>query len=154
MIEACDETVEFVCGGKGDWVKPNILVIDDEESIRFTFERFLTLEGYNVITARDCREARDRINQGTVDLVFADIVLPDGTGMDILCEIRRAQPACPVIMITAYPSAETAQETLRLGASDYITKPVRQQEVIASAKLVLQRNRRGNGNTRDRRGDS
>ena len=55
-------------------MKQSILVIDDEESIRFTFERFLTLEGYNVLTARDCREARDRINERTIDLVFADII--------------------------------------------------------------------------------
>jgi len=129
-------------------VNPSILVIDDEESIRFTFERFLTLEGYSVVTARDCREAWARINEGAVDLVFADIVLPDGTGMDVLGEIKRTQPACPVIMMTAYPSVETARESLRLGASDYITKPVRQQEVIDSVKLVLQRKHKANRRTK------
>ena len=118
-------------------MKPNILVIDDEESIRFTFERFLTLEGYSVMTARDCREAWDKINQGTVDLVFADIVLPDGTGMDVLGEIKRTQPACLVIMMTAYPSADSARECFGIGAYDYITKPVRQQEVIDSVNEVF-----------------
>lgn len=126
-------------------MKPSILVIDDEESIRFTFERFLTLEGYSVTTARDCREAWEKINHGTVDLIFADIVLPDGTGMDVLGEIRRTQPACLVIMMTAYPSAETARESRRMGACDYITKPVRQQEVVDSVKLVLQRKQKLNG---------
>ncbi len=76
-------------------------------------------------------------------MVFADIILPDGTGMDILREIKRTKPACPVIMITAYPSVETARDTLRMGAFDYITKPVRQQEVIASVNLVLQHKHEG-----------
>jgi two-component system, NtrC family, response regulator HydG len=139
---------------EGGWVKPNILVIDDEESIRFTFERFLTLEGYSVMTARNCREARVKIDQGSMDLVFADIILPDGTGMDILKEIRRAQPDCHVIMITAYPSIETARETLRMGAFDYITKPVRQQEVIDSVKSLLQHRQKGNDKSRGRGRDA
>jgi two-component system, NtrC family, response regulator HydG len=120
-------------------VKGSILVIDDEESIRFTFERFLTFAGYGVITARDCREALDRIDEGGIDLVFADIILPDGTGIDILREMRLRRTACPVIMITAYPSVETARDSLVMGAFDYLTKPVRQQEVMQSVKNALER---------------
>jgi two-component system, NtrC family, response regulator HydG len=137
LIEAPDATVEFVCGGGGGLVKPNILVIDDEESIRFTFERFLTLEGYRVMTARDCKEARVKIDEGSMDLVFADIILPDGTGVDILREIRLTQPGCPVIMITAYPSVETQRETLRIGAYDYVAKPLRQEQVMECVNRAL-----------------
>ena len=77
-----------------------ILVIDDEESIRFTFERFLTTEGHIVATAASCGEALARINDTSFDVVFADIILGDGTGIDILREIRARGLSCPVIMIT------------------------------------------------------
>jgi two-component system, NtrC family, response regulator HydG len=119
-------------------VRAKILVIDDEESIRFTFERFLTSAGHSVITAGNCWEARGRIAEGGFDLAFVDIILPDGTGIDLLREIRLKRPTCPVIMITAYPSVETTRDTFRLGAFDYITKPVRQQEVMDSTIMALQ----------------
>lgn len=126
-------------------MKANILVIDDEESIRFTFQRFLASAGHSVITAGNCGEARDRIDEGGFDLVFVDIILPDGTGIDLLREIRLRRPACPVIMITAYPSVETARDTFRMGAFDYITKPVRQQEVMETANMALQDKPNGKG---------
>jgi DNA-binding NtrC family response regulator len=120
-------------------VKARVLVIDDEESIRFTFERFLTFEGHSVVTAGSCREALERIDEGGIDLVFADIVLPDGTGIDLLREIKSRKSACSVVIITAYPSVETARDTLRMGAFDYITKPVRQQEVLQTIDTALRR---------------
>jgi two-component system, NtrC family, response regulator HydG len=126
-------------------VKANILVIDDEESIRFTFEKFLASAGHSVVTAGNCGEARGRIDEGGFDLVFVDIILPDGTGIELLREIRSKRPACPVIMITAYPSVETARDTFRLGAFDYITKPVRQQEVMDSTIMALQVKQNGKG---------
>jgi two-component system, NtrC family, response regulator HydG len=121
--------------------KQSILVIDDEESIRFTLERFLTFEGFTVITAGDCREALDVIKNNNIDVVFADIVLPDGTGMDILSKIKQTQPDCRVIMMTAYPSVETVRSTFLMGASDYITKPIRQQEVMGFVERTYRRNR-------------
>jgi two-component system, NtrC family, response regulator HydG len=122
---------------EGGGMKLSILVIDDEESIRFTFERFLTLEGYGVMTASNCREALDGIKKGKVNLVFADIILPDGTRIDVLREIRYIQPTCPVVMITPYPSVESARETLRMGAYDYIAKPLRQEQVMECVNSAL-----------------
>lgn len=117
--------------------KASILVIDDEESIRFTMERFLTLKGYRVVLAGSCREARQQMSEGGIDLIITDIILPDGNGIDLLCEARQKLPGCPVIVITAYPSAETVRETLLMGAFDYLFKPVRQQEVLKSIKAAL-----------------
>lgn len=130
---------------EGEQVNASILVIDDEESIRFTFERFLTFAGHNVITVGNCRDALGRINEECFDLIFADIILPDGTGIDLLREIRLRTPTCPVIMMTAYPSVETVRDTLRMGAFDYITKPVRQQEVMESVDMALQQKTNGKG---------
>jgi two-component system response regulator HydG len=119
-------------------MKAKILVVDDEDSIRFTFENFLSNEGYSVSTARDYDEAISRISEAAFDVVFTDIILGNRTGIDILKEIKRVKNNCPVIMITGYPNVETASEAVRLGAFDYIPKPVRQTTLIHVAHLALQ----------------
>ncbi|MBI5748820.1 MAG: sigma-54-dependent Fis family transcriptional regulator [Nitrospinae bacterium] len=115
-----------------------ILVVDDEESIRFTFENFLSEEGYKVFTARNYNEAVSMLSQEEFDLVFADIILEDMTGVDILRQVKEKKLNCPVIMITGEPNIETASDALRLGAFDYIPKPVRQDTLLRVAKNALQ----------------
>jgi two-component system, NtrC family, response regulator HydG len=114
-----------------------ILVIDDEEAIRFTFERFLRAAGHLVATAGSCREALERINTTTFDVIFADIILEDGTGIDILREIKAKGLTCPVIMVTGDPAVETAADAIRLGAFDYISKPVNQESLLHIARTAL-----------------
>ncbi len=114
-----------------------ILVIDDEESIRFTFERFLTAEGHIVAVAESCSEALARINETSFDVVFADIILGDGTGIEILREIRARGLICPVIMITGDPAVETATDSIRLGAFDYIPKPINQESLLHATRTAL-----------------
>jgi PAS domain S-box-containing protein len=115
-----------------------VLVIDDEESIRFTFESFLSDEGYAVITAKDYDEALNRISSENFDLIFADILLGDRSGIDILREIRKRKLTCPVIMITGYPNVETASDAVRIGAFDYLPKPVRQENLLHVARMAFQ----------------
>jgi PAS domain S-box-containing protein len=114
-----------------------ILVIDDEEAIRFTFERFLRAAGHIVATAGSCREALERINETTFDVVFADIILEDGTGIDILREIKAKGLTSPVIMVTGDPAVETAADSMRLGAFDYISKPINQESLLHVARTAL-----------------
>ena len=114
-----------------------ILVIDDEESIRFTFERFLVAAGYTVATAGSCGEALARINETSFDVIFADIILGDGTGIDILREIKARGLSCPVIMVTGDPGVETAAESIRLGAFDYIPKPINQDSLLHATRTAL-----------------
>lgn len=114
-----------------------ILVVDDEETIRFTFERFLRIEGHIVATAGSCSEALARINETNFDVVFADIILEDGTGIDILREIKARGLSCPVIMITGVPGIETAADSIRLGAFDYIPKPINQQSLLQATRTAL-----------------
>ena len=83
-----------------------ILVIDDEKSIRFTFETFLTDEGHSVVSAASYREALTRLSETFFDVVFADIILEAESGIEILREIRHRQPNCPVVMITGDPNVE------------------------------------------------
>ena len=116
---------------------PKILVIDDEESIRFTFESFLTEEGYAVETAGNYDEALARIEETGFDLIFADILLGGRSGIDVLREIRRRGQKVPVIMITGDPNAASAHEAFELGAFGHISKPIRQEKLLGLAQLAL-----------------
>ncbi len=115
-----------------------ILVVDDEESIRFTFESFLSDEGHDIDTAADFQKAVDRISETDYDLIFADIILGGKTGIDLLQEIKKRKLRSVVVMVTGYPNIETASDAVRLGAFDYIPKPVRPDTLIHTATLALQ----------------
>lgn len=118
--------------------KPRILVIDDEESLRFTFESFLSEEGYAVGTAKDFSEAVAEIEERDFDLIFVDIILGGKTGIDVIKEVKARGLTCPVVVITGDPSIESASEAVRLGAFDYIPKPVRQDTLFRVARMALQ----------------
>lgn len=114
-----------------------ILVIDDEKVIRFAFKTHLTEEGYEVLTAEDFTSALEVISKTDLDLVLADIVLGGRTGIDILREVKDRGMHCPVIMITGEPNIETAAEAVRLGAFDYIPKPVRMKTLLRIVNHAL-----------------
>jgi PAS domain S-box-containing protein len=118
-------------------VTGRILIVDDEESIRFTFKSFLEEEGYEVLTVGGVGEARALLMENAFDLVFADVLLGDGTGIDILREVHRNNPHCPVVMFTGAPTVETSAEAVRLGAYDYIPKPVRQDTIVRVANMAI-----------------
>jgi two-component system, NtrC family, response regulator HydG len=115
----------------------NILVIDDEESIRFSFGRFLAAEGHNVITVAGYREALARMDKTEFDLILADIFLGDGWGIDILGEVMQRNLKTRVIIMTAYPSTETARDSLRMHAVDYLVKPLKQGGLLNSVNKAL-----------------
>ena len=120
-------------------MKPRILVIDDEDGIRFTLEAFLSDEGYEVTTASNYDEAISCINTSAFDLIFADIILLDGkTGMDVLKEIKQRGLPCLFVVITGIPEVKTASEAVRLGAFDYIAKPVVYETLVHTARVALQ----------------
>jgi len=116
---------------------PHILVVDDEESIRYTFRQFLSDEGYSVSSAADCDEGIALLRKKDFDLVFADIILPGRSGIDLLREAKEILPHVLVIMITGAPSVDTAAESLRIGAFDYIIKPIRQDILLRTVNIAL-----------------
>jgi two-component system response regulator HydG len=122
----------------GEWMKVNILVIDDEESIRFSFSKFLAAGGHNIITAKGYREALARMDEMEFELILADIFLEDGWGIDILQEVMKRHLKTRVIIMTAYPSRETAQDSLRMHAVDYLVKPLGQGGLLSSVNKALQ----------------
>ncbi len=115
----------------------NILVVDDEESIRYTFENFLSDQGHEVATAKDYDTAIKEIAKNEFDLIFMDIILGGKTGMDLLQETKEKNLRCPVVMITGYPNVETASDAVRLGAFDYIFKPIKQETLLHTANTAL-----------------
>jgi two-component system response regulator HydG len=123
-------------------VSGKILVIDDEESIRFTFQRHLAKEGYSVTTAADYPSVLEKIAAEQFDLVFADILLPGSqNGLEILRTIGEQQPYCPVIMITGAPDIATAAEAVRRGAYDYVPKPIERSTLLRLAAQALRQKR-------------
>ena len=114
-----------------------ILIIEDEEILRFTFKSFLSKEGCEVVTAEDYNSALEIISGTDLDLIIADIILKGHTGLDILKEVRARDMQCPVIMITGRPSIESAAEAVRLGAYDYLTKPVQKEALLRIAGQAL-----------------
>ena len=107
-----------------------ILIIDDEETIRFAFGSFLTDEGHTVVTAGSYEEALEEMAGSVFDLYFVDIILGGRTGIEILREVRERSPASPVVMITGYPTLDTASQAIQQGAFDYVPKPIRQRTLL------------------------
>ncbi len=118
-------------------MKANILILDDEESIRFSFRRFLTAEGHHVTTAASYGEALEKMDEGKFDLILADVILGDGFGINILREVVHRILKTRVIIMTAYPSRETVQLSSQLHAADYLIKPLRQQGLLDAVKRTL-----------------
>ena len=114
-----------------------VLIIDDEASLRQTLTRILQKIGCETMTAVDGREALEMLAEQRFDLVYLDIHLPELDGLQILKEIRQQNPRLPVILLTGYGSMQSAVEALRLGASDYLLKPVDPEVLVARTRIVL-----------------
>lgn len=114
-----------------------ILLVDDEDGIRFTLGTLLKKEGYLVDVAADLAAARSFLQDSRYDLVFSDIMLAGESGLDLLREIKVSAQDAQVVMFTGCPQVESAAEAVRLGAFDYITKPVRYETLIAVTRHAL-----------------
>ncbi len=101
-----------------------ILIVEDRDSLRRMLERALAQEGYAVASAADAQEGIRRAGEASWDLVLTDLKLPDGSGIDVLTASRRAAPRTPVVVLTGYGTVATAVEAMKLGAFDFLEKPV------------------------------
>lgn len=126
----------------------NILVIDDEADMRNNLADALEKEGYRVKTAKDGHEAIERIKAQTFNVVIMDIRIPGINGIEALKAIKKIGPEMIVVMITAYASMETAIESMRKGAYDYVVKPFDMNKLIAIIKRGLERQRLSEENRR------
>jgi DNA-binding NtrC family response regulator len=107
----------------------HVLVIDDEPAIRMILSAAVKKAGYTVDTAQNVTEAAARLIRGDVDVALCDIHMPDGNGLDLVRSIRESGVDTQFIMVTAFASVETAVQALQSGASDYVIKPVNNEEL-------------------------
>ena len=115
-----------------------VLVVDDEPRVREVVARYLQRDGYEVEIAVDGEEARSSLVAFRPDLVVLDIMLPAGSGLDVLREIRR-NGELPVILLTARAEEADRVAGLELGADDYVVKPFSPRELTARVRSVLRR---------------
>ena len=114
-----------------------ILIIEDEDTLRESLTRVFTREGYQVVPVNSAEPALELFEEGSFDLILTDIILPGITGIELLKRVKEAAPDQVVIIMTAYASLETAVETLRSGAYDYIVKPIIHEEIKQIVKNAL-----------------
>jgi len=118
--------------------KRNILIIDDEEFIRSNLNRILSEENHNVILKGNGDSALQILKTQKIDLILLDINLPDINGLEVLQKIKVDFPDLLVIVMTGYASVESAVESLKLGAYDYIKKPFKADAIKLITKLALE----------------
>lgn len=117
----------------------SILFVDDEASFRTLTSRELARAGYRVEQAGNLTEARRALGRQSFDLVLLDVRMPDGSGLDLLPEIRELWPATEVVMLTAYGTVEEAIRAMKQGAHDFLTKPCRLTELEAVLGKALEK---------------
>jgi DNA-binding response OmpR family regulator len=116
-----------------------ILIVEDEISLSESISAFLESAGFTTETARSCFEAEDKILGFTYDLIILDIMLPDGSGMDLLDIIKKEHSQTAVMIISARNALDDKIKGLDLGADDYITKPFHFSELNARINAILRR---------------
>jgi len=117
--------------------KERILIADDDQGIRDLFVTVCGEEGYEVDTAADGVEALEKIRKGGVDLAIIDLKMPRMDGIDLLRNIRETDEDIAIFCLTAYPSPESLEESLKGGCFDYITKPFDMGEVLDLIRRAL-----------------
>jgi DNA-binding NtrC family response regulator len=116
-----------------------VLVVDDEEGIRQALDRFLTRLGYRVIQAESGPAALERLTAGPAQAMLCDIRMPQMSGTDLVPKALAADPHLAIIMLTAIDEPRTAIQCLKLGAYDYLIKPVDLDELEVSLQTALRR---------------
>lgn len=99
-----------------------VLIIDDEEKLRTLLARIISLEGFEVLQADDCKGAWKKLDQSEVDVILCDVKLPDGNGVELSKKIKDKFPLLEIILLTAYGNIPDGVQAMKNGAFDYITK--------------------------------
>ncbi len=120
-------------------MKNNILIVDDEKNIRLTLKTALSKAGYEVETAVNGEDGLSKLEEEEFPIVLLDMKMPGMDGIQFLKKITDDEIETKVIMITGYGSVETAVETLKLGAVDYLRKPFKPEEIIEIVEDVFER---------------
>jgi len=118
-------------------LRHNLMIVDDEPIVRKSLSDWLKEEGFDILTAEDGYKAIELIEKEKVDCVILDLKMPGIDGIQVLKEIKARRPETKVIMITAYGTIQNAVEAMKIGATDYITKPFDPEEIVESIRRAL-----------------
>ena len=116
-----------------------ILVVDDDPEIRKLLARYIESQGFRVLLAASCRELSERLATNHIDLIVLDVMLPDGSGLDMCRDLRAKRSTVPIILLTALKEDVDRIIGLEIGADDYLGKPFNPRELIARVRAVLRR---------------
>ena len=118
--------------------QPHILVVDDDRRIRDLTARYLSEQGFNVVTANDAADARDKMKSLAFDLLVLDIMMPGENGLELTASLR-AESDVPILLLTARTETEDRIAGLQTGADDYLTKPFEPKELVLRIQSILKR---------------
>lgn len=123
----------------------NILIVDDDKDMQAILSDTLELEGYEISVAGDGKEALKEITSVSPELILLDVKLPGMSGLQLLEKIKKINKISVVIMLTGYGDIKDAVSAIKMGAFDYITKPFKDEEIVANIKNALKSYGGGNG---------
>ena len=120
-------------------MQKSVLIVDDETNLLVLLDSVLSKEGFHVRTANNALDALEFFDHGPFSIAILDIKMFPVGGVTLLAEIKKKSPSTEVVMITAYPTADTRNECLRIGAADYLTKPLNIQALMTVVRNLAAR---------------
>src|SRR5262249_43476857 len=117
--------------------RARLLLVDDEPNILATLRRALEVEGYAAEVAGNGKAALDKLADGAFDLVLCDVAMPDMGGLEVLERVHKAHPDLPVVMMSGVASLQTAVQATKLGAHDFLEKPLSTDKVVITVQNAL-----------------
>ena len=136
VVDAAHHVISYTnfeclpCAGGGSLtMAERVLIVDDDRGVREALAEFLESLEYSVVTAEDGQDALKKYREGEIDIILADLIMPNMDGMELLKRIREVNDDLIFLMITGHPSISTAVGSISLGADDYVTKPFHLEEV-------------------------
>ena len=121
--------------------KPRILIVDDDQGTLASLSRAFALEGYTALTASSAARALEKLEEEDVDAILSDVVMPEMDGLEFLSRVRAKAPDVPVILMSGQASVETAVKATRLGALDFVEKPVGLDRLLLTLRNALRLDR-------------
>ncbi|KPV49670.1 phosphohydrolase, partial [Kouleothrix aurantiaca] len=115
-----------------------VLIVEDDTNVRDFCVRLLRMNGYQVVAAENGRVALGLLEESRYDLVFTDLQMPEMGGIELLHELRQRYPETDAIVFTAHATVETARQALKLGAFDYLTKPVTVDDLERTVRRAME----------------